>query len=86
MAIRSVFSGWKEVRGISFCRARYKQLDQYFSAAADLKTLRRRERLDAIGDKGTNRGHAVDGGSRLYNVRGERLSGSAMERGALDSE
>ena len=35
VAICSVFSGWKEVRGIPFCRARYKQLNRYFSVAVD---------------------------------------------------
>ena len=44
----------------------------------------RRERLEATG--GTNGGHAVDGGSRLLDVRGDRLLGNAMERGALGSE
>ena len=44
----------------------------------------RLERLDATGGK--NRRHTVDGGSRLQDVRGDRLLGNAIERGALDSE
>ena len=40
----------------------------------------RRERLGAIGAEGTNGGHAVDGRSRLYDVRGDRLSGIIIER------
>ena len=35
VAICSVFSGYIEVPGLSFCRAMYKQLDRCFSAAAD---------------------------------------------------
>ena len=65
VAICSVFSGWKEVRGISFYRARYKQLDRCFSAATEFKTSCRRGRLEAIGAEETNGGHAVNGGSRL---------------------
>ena len=36
----------------------------------------------AMGAGGANEGHAVEGGSRLWDVRGERLSGSAMGRRA----
>ena len=48
-----------------------------------MRACRRRRRLDATGAEGTNGGHAVDGGSRLLEVRGDRLSGSVMERGRL---
>ena len=41
-----------------------------------------RGRLEATGAKGTNGGHAVDGGSRLLEVRGDRLSESVKERAA----
>ena len=34
------------------------------------------------GAEGTNGDYAVDGGSRLLKVRGDRLSGSVMERAA----
>ena len=44
----------------------------------------RRERLEATG--GTKGGHAVDGGSKLQDVRGDRLLRNAMERGAPGSE
>ena len=47
-AICSVFCGWKEVRGISFPGARYKQLDRCFSTAADSKRSCRRGRLEVI--------------------------------------
>ena len=76
------FSDWTEVRGISFYRARYKQLDRCFSAATDLKKACRQGRLEAIGAEGTNGDHAVEGGSRLWNVRGDRLSVSVMKRAA----
>ena len=38
--------------------------------------------LEATGAEGMNGGYAVDGGSRLLEVRGDRLSGSVMERAA----
>ena len=43
---------------------------------------RRRGRLEATGAVGTNGGHAVEGGSRLLEARGDRLSGSVMEQAA----
>ena len=82
MAIWSVFSGRKEVRGISFPGARYKQFDRFFSVVTDSKRLSCRERLEAIAAEGTNGGHAVEGGSRVWDARGDRLSGSVMERAA----
>ena len=42
----------------------------------------RRGRLKATGAVGTNGSHAVEDGSRLLEVRGDRLSGSVMERAA----
>ena len=42
----------------------------------------RRGRLEATGAEGTNGGHAVEGGLRLLEARGDRLSGSVMERAA----
>ena len=42
----------------------------------------RREQLEATEAVGTNGGHAVDGGLRLLEARGDRLSGSVMERAA----
>ena len=65
VAICSAFSGWKEVREISFSGARYKQSDRCFSTAAILKRSCRQERLKAIGAEGANGGRAVDGSSRL---------------------
>ena len=61
----------------------------FFKARPALKILcqkksRRREPLEAT--EGTNGGHAVDAGSRLSDVRGERLLRSAMEGGALGSK
>ena len=47
-----------------------------------LKKPCRRERLEAIGTEGTNGDHTVEGGSRLWDVRGDRLSVSIMERAA----
>ena len=41
-----------------------------------------RGRLEAVGAEGANEGHAVDGGSRLLEVRGDRLSGNVMQRAA----
>ena len=62
---------------------------QKSSGAARAKYLRRariracrRVRLEARGAEGTNEGHVVEGGSRLLEARGDRLSGSAMERAA----
>ena len=54
----------------------------FFEARPALKMLCqkkscRRERLEAT--EGTNGGHAVDGGSRLSDVRGERLLRSTVE-------
>ena len=82
MANCHILSGWKEVRGISFRGARYKQLDRCFPAAADSKRSCRRGRLEAIGAEGTNGSHAVEGDSRLWDVRSDRLSGSVMQRAA----
>ena len=42
----------------------------------------RRVRLETTGAVGTDGGHAVDGDSRLLEDRGDRLSGSVMERAA----
>ena len=41
-----------------------------------------RVRLETTGAVGTDGGHAVDGDLRLLEARGDRLSGSAMEREA----
>ena len=42
----------------------------------------RRVRLVTTGAGGTKVGHAVDGDLRLLEARGDRLSGSVMERTA----
>ena len=41
-----------------------------------------RVRLVTTGAVGTDGGHAVDGDSRLLEARGDRLSGSVLERAA----
>ena len=51
--------------------------NRFFSDTACLKTSCRRGRLEAT--EGTNVGHAVDGGSRSSEIRGEGLSRSVME-------
>ena len=43
---------------------------------------RRRGRLEATKAVGTNGGHAVEGGSRLLEARGDRLPGSTMDQEA----
>ena len=75
------------IQVLKACRRRRRTIyairvavNRYFSNTAGLKKSYRRGRLEAIEAKGTNRGNAVDGGSRLWDTRDERLSGSVLER------
>ena len=54
-------------------------VNRFFSATARKKRSCRRGRLEAIGAGRTDGGHAVEGGSRLWDVRIERLSVSVIE-------
>ena len=75
------------IQGSKACRRRRRTVyairiavNRFFSDTTSFKKSGRRGRLEAIGAEGTNKDHTVEGGSRLSEVRGERFSGSVMER------
>ena len=74
----SAFSGGSMIRDPKAFRS---GTGETFTRRAEIRACRR-GRLEATGAVGTNGDHAVDGGSRLLEVRVDRFSGNVMERSA----